>query len=151
MENLDKCIRMIIDSGFPELSKTLITSSYSKMDYAYFEFSRNSRFSYHINVDKPLRKKKTEIIIGGLAHELSHISKEIKMNLIVSSIDGFLYNKFDWYEKLDERNTDLLAVSRGFGKELLEFLKYADSKRKKYRSEDGLTVKVLEFILKNNS
>ena len=147
MNNLSECIQEIVNRGFPELKGVDISANYKKMNDAYFEFARNSRREYNIDVDKTLKNVKKKVILGGMSHELAHIYRETKMNIFFSWIDSKLYDLFSYYESWDERKTDILVLKRGLGKELLAFLKYADKRREKYNSSDGLTVEELEKII----
>jgi hypothetical protein len=145
--DLESCKLEIIERGFPEIRTLAIATEYRKMSDAYFEFIRLSRKNYTINVDNSLRNAKREVILGGMSHEIAHVSKEASRGLVLSFFDGILYNNFRWYEMWDERKTDLLVVKRGFGLELLAFLKYANKRREAYTAQDGLTVKELEILL----
>lgn len=141
MSNLNKVMNGLIKENFDELSNANILIRYLKMRDGYFEFERLSRFNYLINADKSLKKAPLNVIKGGLAHELAHISKEIKMPFLLSFLEEILYDFSSKYESYDERKTDLDIRNRGLGEELLAFVKYTDNRRKKYISSDGLTKK----------
>ena len=145
---LDECRAEVIRRGFPELAAVDIDARYMILDDAYGEFTRHSRRSYLVEIDTSLRKAKSGVLLGVMSHELAHITREISMGQIHSFFDKFLWNHVKKYQTRDERNTDLLVVERGLGRELLDFLKYADKRREAYTSEEGLTVKELEDLLK---
>lgn len=72
-----------------------------------------------ILVDKECFKMNKLAITGCLAHELAHMA----------------------YPKLNEREIDQKVIDLGYGKELLEFIKYHDKYFENYSKEDGLTRK----------
>lgn len=141
----------VIRRGFPELIAVEIKTNYKNLPDAYFEFTRFSRKSYLIEVDNFLKHVKKEVVLGGISHELAHIKREASTGIICSFLDEVIYNNLQRYQRWDERRTDLLVVERGLGPELLEFLIYADKRREKYTSQDGLTVKELENLLRKRA
>jgi hypothetical protein len=149
MNNLNRIINHILKKGFPELSNAIIFVGHRRLKDAFFEYVTKSKGSYSINIDLSLKKANRNIIIGGLAHELSHILLEHKRNSMINQIDMLLYTLSSRYETWDERRTDLLTIKRGFGKELLAFLRYAERKREKYDEDDGLTAEEIRGILKS--
>ena len=140
----------VVGKGFPELADIVIHTDYRQIKDAYFDLTRNGRKDYLIQVDTTLRHAPRSVVIGGIAHEIAHIVKEIKMNGLLVLIDRFLYD-FSWYETRDERNADLIVVQRGLGQKLLSFLRYANKRREEYTEADGLTVTELEKILSKAS
>ncbi|MGV8162885.1 MAG: hypothetical protein ACP5N2_06160 [Candidatus Nanoarchaeia archaeon] len=149
MNDLTDIKQELISASYPELRNVFIDTKYFKSKDAYFEFTRNSRYSYLIEVDKSMKHVDRLIVVGGLAHELSHISKEIKLNFLLSSLEYVIFKISPRYETYDERKTDEDVVKRGYLVELLKFTKYANRGREHYNDSDGLTVKELKKILKN--
>ena len=76
-------------------------------------------FFYVLLIDKEVFKMNDKAITGCLVHELCHIE--------------------NW--DLSEREIDVKVISKGYGWELYEFLKYHDSIYEKYNKKDGLTKK----------
>ncbi len=137
-----------VRKGFPELENVEIGVQYVRGLDAYFETTRNSRYDYSIDVHRSLKKAKKRVVVGGIAHEFGHILEEVGMGAGMCSFDEFLYNSnFLGYQTYDERKTDIVVVQRGFGKQLLSFVKWANKRREKYTEEDGLTAKELKEIL----
>jgi len=110
---------------FPELLSKNINLIFpeSKKDY-YMQVSRIF-FIHMLNVDRSVAKMPKEAMIGCLVHELCHI--------------------LNWDN--NERETDTLVIQRGFGKYLLEFVKYHNSKFEKYTKKEGLSKKEIKQLL----
>ena len=91
-------------------------------------------------IDKNFRNAPKEIVIGVIAHETVHIIRKS------------IRNKPDEIKK-DERNTDILALRRGFAQELYELGLYeigglSKIEKEDYDHETGLSIKELEHYLK---
>jgi hypothetical protein len=148
MDNLEEIKNYTINRGFPELiGSVVITADYKSMEDSYFEMDRLRKKEYHINADNSLINAGNKVIIGGLAHELAHISKDFNKNWLANEIDSWLYSLSARYETWDERRADALAIKKGFGKELLAFLDYANERGEVYNKKDGLTAEEIRRIL----
>lgn len=143
----DRYVFEIVVKGFPELSKVMINTCYSKLEDAYFEYDKVKR-GYKIKIDTSLRGRKRDVLVGGLAHEIAHIKRDVGFGPFLF-LDELLYDLSTKYESWTERKTYLLVVQRGLGRELLEFVKWANRRGEEYTKEDGLTQKELELLLKN--
>ncbi|HEV8515829.1 MAG TPA: hypothetical protein VGQ59_21255, partial [Cyclobacteriaceae bacterium] len=86
-----------------------------------------------------------------IAHELCHIIEERKLGTRRSLADKLAYKISTRYKTLDERNTDIQVVLRGYGAELLEFMTFAEQKGFDFYEEDGLAVRELKVLLKEVS
>jgi hypothetical protein len=51
------------------------------------------------------------------------------------------------YKTLDERNTDLEVILRGFGKDLLVFLEFSEKEGYPHYKEDGLSIRELKILI----
>ena len=149
--NLEDCKSEVIERAFPEVRAVSIITRFHKMPDAYLEFTRLSRKRYLLDVNTSLKNAKRKVILGGMGHEIAHISREISLGPVLSFFDAILYNRFPRYETRDERRTDLLVIERGLCPELLAFLKYANERREDYTAEDGLTVREVESLLRQRA
>ncbi len=86
MDDLRAIAEGIIKKGFPELYESILTLSYKKMKDSYLEHDKLRKGRYHINVDTSLKNAKG-IVVGGLAHEFSHISRDINRSWFIHGID----------------------------------------------------------------
>jgi hypothetical protein len=147
MNNLNELRDQVISRGFPELMAEDIQVEYKELKDALFEYGGLTQEGYYIEVDESLTDAPMEIIIGGLAHECSHILTDISSGNKVMSRDKIAYGISPRYKTLDERNTDLEVILRGFGKELLNFLEYSETNGYPYYKEDGLSIREVKRLL----
>jgi hypothetical protein len=89
----------------------------------------------------------TDAFRGCLAHELSHIVLEIKKNLLVDFWQFLTHRR---NESELERQTDMLVVERGLGRQLLLFHKEHGKKYKSYKSCQDLTKGEIRQRLKSD-
>ncbi len=140
----------VIKNGFPELMKTDITALFVKIDDYIMQVDELEEKGWVIEVDDMLIIKQADdelldVLRGGIAHELAHIVRK-PVGLFNKWIDIILY-KISWkFRELDERNTDLTVVLRGYGPELLKFLEYCEKDYSRYE-EDGLSQIELKTLL----
>ena len=88
-----------------------------------------------------------QVIIGGFAHEFSHILLEKTAHERVISRDILAYRLSKRYKTLDERNTDLEVILRGFGKDLLVFLEFSEKEGYPHYKEDGLSIREVKILI----
>lgn len=134
--------------GFPELRSKDITIQWVKLDDALLEVQPMDPDGWIIEVDKSMAKASQKSIIGGIAHELSHIVSELNWKKSTKLFDKILYSLSNRYKTLDERNTDLETILRGFGAELLEFLETTKAWDLDHYEEDGLHLREVQKLLK---
>ena len=94
-----------------------------------------------------MKKAPVDVLEGGLAHELSHIIIEKRTNENPKWRDFLAYRISKKYKALDERNTDVEVILRGYGPKLLSFLEYAEKLGFPHYKEDGLSIRELQKIL----
>ena len=135
----------IVKKSFPELKEQKIFIRYKKMSDAYFLYDDESKPTYNIFVSTDIKRHPPIIVVGGIAHELCHIVSDLNMSKYMSEKDEELYKRNPQYRKLDERNTDLQTILRGYGKEL-----YAlnSLRRIKGMANGGLTPKEIEQLIR---
>ena len=147
MVNLNELRDRVISRGFPELMAEDIHVEYKKLKDALLEYGSLTEEGYYIEIDESLIDAPKEIIVGGLAHEFSHILTDKSSGKRLMSRDRFAYGISSRYKTLDERNTDLEVILRGFGKELLNFLEYSETNGYPYYKDDGLSIREVKKIL----
>ena len=92
-------------------------------------------------------KAPDNVIRGGLAHELAHIVDMRGWTLGRKLAHSWLYKCSRTYRIAVERNTDLTAVLRGHGKDLLAFMDYAAAQGYDQYYEDGLSPRELRALV----
>lgn len=145
--NIKSLLDEIITMSFPELIGDDIQIKWAELGDALLEMGKMTSEGYFIEVDKELKGSKDELI-GGLVHELCHIVSDKKMSRISSLKDRILYKASKRYKTLDERNTDLDVLVRGYSFQLLKFLEFSQKKGFDHYKEDGLSIREVKAIIK---
>ena len=146
MNNLEEIRDEVIRRGFPELMTENISIKYTQLKDAFLYCNDFPKNGHHIKVDEELGNSPREVLIGGVAHEFAHLVDAEKRNTKGKVVDYILYNYLRTYRIAVERDTDLQAIMRGFGTELLAFLKYTE-KLEPHDEEHGLSAREVEAIL----
>lgn len=147
MNNLDELRDEVIKTGFPELMDEDIQVEYKSLDDALFEYAGLTGEGFYIEVDDSLKDAPIEVMQGGFAHELSHILTDREQGRRMTLRDRLAYVISRKYKTLDERNTDLNVIIRGYGPQLLAFLEYSEEKEFSHYKEDGLSIREVKTIL----
>lgn len=147
VNDLRRIVDKVIIKSFPELMDDDIQIEYKDLEDALLEYGELSEEGFYIEVDVSLKDAPENVIEGGIAHELSHILTDKKEDKSLTLQDKFAYKLSKRYRALDERNTDLIVILRGFGNQLLNFLKYAEEKGFPHYNEDGLSIREIEALL----
>ncbi len=137
----------VIQRGFPELFAEDIQVEYNHLEDALLEYGTLNPEGFYIEVDESLMNASPQVIIGGLAHEFSHILVEKSSQERMISRDMLAYRLSKRYKTLDERNTDLEVILRGFGKDLLVFLEFSEKEGYPHYKEDGLSLRELKILI----
>jgi len=147
MNDLVRIRDKVIQRGFPELLAEDIQVEYKHLKDALLEYGSLTEEGFYIEVDESLQNASEQVLAGGLAHELSHILVEKNLEGRAISVDGLAYRLSKRYKTLDERNTDLEVILRGFGKDLLAFLEYAEKEGCPHYKEDGLSIREVKILV----
>ncbi len=150
MHNLEKLRDRVIRRGFLELMAEDIQVEYRELEDALFEYGSLTEEGYFIEADESLKEAPEDVLIGGLAHELSHILTDMFLEKKLRLRDKLAYRISKRYKTLDERNTDLQVILRGFANELLSFLEYAENKGFPHYQEDGLSIREVDVLLEGS-
>jgi len=147
VKNLEEIRDHVIKRGFPELMAEDIQVEYKKLEDALLEYGGLTEEGYYIEVDETLKTAPDDVLIGGFAHEFSHIISDKSLVKKLISRDKLAYNISPRYKTLDERNTDIEVLLRGFGNELLSFLEYSEKNEYPHYKEDGLSIREVKTLL----
>jgi hypothetical protein len=138
---------------YPELGDYRIEAKYASLPDAYSQYKLTPRTkSVVIEVDEPLKRKRGSdaLLRAAIASELSHLVKAKKLARFgLLGLEGALYNVCSSYRGHDERQADLITVSRGFGSDLLALLEYEENRGEDEEGEthEGLTAQELRDML----
>ena len=147
MANLTKILDGVIRRGFPELLREDIRIEFLNLHDSLLSYGELTHEGFYIEVDKTLRDAPENVFIGGIAHECAHIVVDMSKGRKALSGDALAYRISSRYKTLDERNTDLEVILRGFGQELLHFLRYSEQLGLDHYREDGLSIREIEILL----
>jgi hypothetical protein len=139
-------INKIIKKSFPELLNLEFSLEYEDLDDSFAETWETNKTSFVFVLDKSFIDAEEEVIVGLIVHELSHISQDLRLLRFERWVDEFLNKHFKRYSLLDERNADLSAVLRGYGQNLLKFLRFIEREFPDFETE-GLSINELEILL----
>ena len=139
MHDIVKIKDEVVRRGFPELTDVVIDAYFYRQIEEYASVRRFKRNMYGLYVDTTMQNASRNAVMGVVAHELAHAAHDAQKNSLVYSIDSFLCEILPPYKTFAERRADMMAVERGFGQQLLEFVRHAEQAREKFTKLDGLT------------
>lgn len=139
----EQIMKQMLMKGFPDLLKESITLNYyRKRKDCFFEYASFADKTYSIDISDIMKNCPIAVFKGGLGHELSHIARARTEN----KTQLRLYKKYREYRTLEERETDLETIIRGYGKELMEFLRFIETIRP-YKKDSGLSATEAEMLV----
>lgn len=153
MLNLEDIKNEVIEEGYSELKSTAIDVAWQRindglMTYGDLYFLKNGIYrvgGYYIDAHPILKKTGEQVVKGGFAHELGHIVKDIKQTRKEANMDVRRYRCSRTYFIKDEICTDLEAINRGFGNEVLEFQIFRETENN-YNGY-GITSEQIKYII----
>ncbi|MBI4894730.1 MAG: hypothetical protein HY833_03270 [Candidatus Aenigmarchaeota archaeon] len=150
MDSLEK-LGMEVRKHYPELDGYRIDFNY--------RFLRNAAAIYHytkyvidplqVKISYDIKNRSRKSKRGIIAHELAHIYLDLKNMRRPGGLSAEVarYNRSKSYRIKSEIEADTVAVVRGFGPDLLEFVKTRDEDA--IDSHGGLTVEEIRLLMKN--
>lgn len=130
MHDLNRLRNHVREKGYPELKDVSIGVYEDNLKDAALECFPNRHIhrygnfvsGYSVCVDPTMMDASEVALIGGLAHEFSHIIKFIERgcNSFAHFVNQKLYRNIKRYKRHEERQTDADAIKRGFGDNLIE-------------------------------
>lgn len=147
MHNLAEISAGIIRQSIPELSRNKLRFCWYDQPYSYLSAQAHGDTDYVI-LSEDLRSAPANVVRGGLGHELAHL---VVSHGIDNSDQGYyesrMYDQWPFYAAVDERLTDLFAIRRGLGQELLAFGLWYEENRFPITSDNGLTIDEIHRVL----
>ena len=138
MARLDRILRRMIATAYPELRRLPIAVGFRALDGdTLFRYDWDQG-RYSILAGEEFRDAPAAVVEGGVAHELAHLVRDSARppRLLDRALDH--YGRSRAYRIRDERATDALAVQRGFGPQLIALIRYARSRGIRFHAEHGL-------------
>ena len=141
---LETVLRRVIRSGFPELSRRRIAIRFADCDSLMRYDVDGDGFA--IFVDDWFSGAPRHVLEGGIAHELAHIVRDSGLKPFARELAFQKYQHSAAYRIRDERQTDLTAIARGYGRHLVEFMRYAQALGHRFAREHGLSLAEVKRI-----
>jgi hypothetical protein len=144
----DCILRILIRRHFPELRRVRIALQAGDYDcWMYYEPA--GRRSFILGVDRSLEGAPRRVLEGGFAHELAHITRDIRYSPFQLDRAFGRYQRSLAWSIRDERNTDLEAIRRGCGPQLLALMRYGRARGYPSCREQGLLIGEVRRRLKS--
>jgi hypothetical protein len=88
------------------------------------------------------------VMTGVLAHEFCHAEEDCRHGPLLEALLSWLYECAPSLETWMERRIDAAVIRKGYGNELLAFLRYHNHYYEPYDQTDGMTVEEIEEALR---
>lgn len=135
------CLTFLSENGYSEINPNNISIIVTKSDDFFMAQNKNL-----LLVSKDCANLNDSALTGLLAHELIHFI-DYNKSPFIDFLKNLMY-QIPFFETKFERAVDLQVVKRGFGRNLLHFLKYHDKHYKKFTEKDGLTKSEIQNLIK---
>ncbi len=93
---------------------------------------------HSIRVNATLRAAPRRVIEGGIAHELCHIARDLRLGRHSRDLSWEKYDRCRWARMREERAVEREAVALGYAPHLLAFWRYAHCLGWRFAREHGL-------------
>ncbi len=105
---------------------------------------------FSILVNECLRGASRLVLEGGIAHELAHILRDSRLGSFQRRLAFRRYQSSRAYRIRDESDTELTLIERGYGRQLLEFVRYARTLGYRFGRDEGLPIGKLLRLVRYN-
>jgi len=133
----DRILRILMRRRFPELRSIRIALQFGDYD-CWMYYQPAGRRSFILGVDRSLESAPRRVLEGGFAHELAHIARDTRYSPCQLERAFARYRTSETWSIREERNTDLEAIRRGCGPQLLALMQYARARGYTCCREHGL-------------
>jgi hypothetical protein len=132
----DAVLRILIRRGFPELAGRNFRIRFGDYDdWMWYDLSGDTLV---IGVDNSLAGAPRRVLEGGFAHELAHIVRDLHWRPFQRGLAYDRYRTHRAYRIRDEQATDLEAIRRGYGRQLLALMLWARARGYTSGREHGM-------------
>ena len=94
---------------------------------------------YLIAVNPSLRGAPRSALEGGIAHELCHIDADLRVGVYPRELAWNRYSESRWFRMRNERATEQQAIALGYGRHLMELIRFARRLGYTFAREHGLS------------
>ena len=133
---LDRILRHMVRRFFPRLRRRAIAIGWGAEDELFFYTADMEQ--YLIAVNRSLEGAPRRVLEGGIAHELCHIDADLRLGIYPRELAWNRYSASRWYRMRNERATEQQAIALGYGRHLLELIRFAHRLGYTFAREHGL-------------
>jgi hypothetical protein len=129
-------LRVLIRRGFSELAGRSFQIRFGDYDdWMWYDISGDA---FVIGVDNSLSGAPRHVLVGGFAHELSHIVRDLRLRPFQRARAYERYGVHRHYRIRDEQSTDREVIRRGYGRQLLALMLWGRARGYSSGREHGL-------------
>jgi hypothetical protein len=133
---LHRTLRRLIVTSFPRLRRLQLTISWGADEDLLLYSMKGDQ--HRIQVNNCLRPATSNVLEGGIAHELCHIDADLDMARYQRELAWERYMRSRWHRMHEERATERRVIELGFGRQLLAFVRFAHRLGFRFGREHGL-------------
>ena len=133
---LDRILRLLVRRSFPRLRRRPITIGWGAEDELLYYTADAEQ--YVISVNRSLQDAPRRALEGGIAHELCHIDADLRMGMYSRQLAWNHYLESRWYRMRNEWATERQAIELGYGRELIELIRFTRRLGYRFGREHGL-------------
>lgn len=133
---LNRILRHMVRRSFPRLRRRAIAIGWGAEDELFYYTADAEQ--YLIAVNPSFEGAPQRVLEGGIAHELCHIDADLKLGIYPRELAWNRYSESRWYRMRNERMTERQAIALGYGRHLMELIRYARRLGYTFAREHGL-------------
>ena len=133
---LNRILRQMVRRSFPRLRRRAIAIGWGAEDELFYYMADAEQ--YLIAVNRSFEEAPTRVLEGGIAHELCHIDADLRLGIYPRELAWNRYSESWWYRIRNERATEQQAIALGYGRHLLDLIRYARRLGYTFAREHGL-------------
>jgi hypothetical protein len=133
---LNQILRRLICPSFPKLRRHAVRIGWGADEELLYYTVDGECFV--IVVNSCLRRARRRALEGGIAHELCHIDRDLRLGAYPRQLAWKRYAESRWYRMREERETERQVIRLGYGSQLLELIRFARAQGYTFEREHGL-------------
>jgi hypothetical protein len=135
-DGLNRILHQMVRRSFPRLRRRAIAIGWGAKDELFYYTADKEQ--YLVAVSPSLRGAPRRVLEGGIAHELCHIDADLKLGAYPRQLAWNRYSESRWYRMRNERATEHQAIALGYGRHLMELIRFARRLGYTFEREHGL-------------
>lgn len=148
MADLQETVERMISEKYTELMKINIRIGSAIGNKLAMDHTTKKNHTI-IKIKEQAKSAPEDVLIGGLAYELSTILSNLERRKTHGILEWIAYTISPKYRKLRRKDRDIEGVIRGYGKNMISFIEYCEENNVSYRPI-GFSPVELKCILSND-